>query len=226
MKSNIKKTTALLITAVLCLCFTSCVNNASVTINNNDESNTEQSTTVSASTLSEEESSAQEETTTATTEKADNKNSSNKTTAKATTAKSTTAKSTTAKSTTEKNKTTCTLTIECKAILSNMNDLKDGHEKYVPSDGYILRNYAYCVNSGDTVFDALEYACESNSIVLNSNSTGFGVYVAGINNLDEKDCGSQSGWKYKVNGVDADRSCGYYKLSGGENIVFYYTVTA
>lgn len=228
MKSNIKRITALLLTAVLCLCFASCVNNTSVKSNSNHESSAEQTTTSSFSTQNEEETTEapnEEEESTAKEETAD----SSKVTSKQNKGENTTAKSstkpTTTTATTSKKENACTLTIECKAILSNMDDLKPGHEKYVPSNGYILNNYTCAVNSGDTVFDILEKACDDNSIILTSHSSGYGVYVSGINNLDEFDCGSQSGWKYKVNGVDANRSCGYYKLTGGENIVFYYTVT-
>lgn len=228
MKSNIKRITALLLTAVLCLCFASCVNNTSIKSNSNHESSAEQTTTSSFSTQEEEETteaSHEKEESTAKEEITD----SSKVTSKQNKAENTTAKSstkpTTTTATTSKKENACTLTIECKAILSNMDDLKPGHEKYVPSNGYILNNYTCAVNSGDTVFDILEKACDDNSIILTSHSSGYGVYVAGINNLDEFDCGSQSGWKYKVNGVDANRSCGYYKLTGGENIVFYYTVT-
>lgn len=213
---------------MLCLCFASCVNNTSVSINNNFKNDTEQNTTSSFSTQNEEETTAvpsEKEESTAKEEITD----SSKVTSKQNKAENTTAKSstkpTTTTATTSKKEITCTLTIECKAILSNMGNLKPGHEKYVPKNGYILNNYTCAVNSGDTVFDVLEKACDDNSIILTSHSSGYGVYVAGINNLDEFDCGSQSGWKYKVNGVDANRSCGYYKLTGGENIVFYYTVT-
>ena len=228
MKSNIKRITALLLTAVLCLCFASCVNNTSVKSNSNHESSAEQTTTSSFLTQEEEETTEapnEKEESTAKEEITD----SSKVTSKQNKAENTTAKSstkpTTTTATTSKKEITCTLTIECKAILSNMDDLKPGHEKYVPSNGYILNNYTCAVNPGDTVFDVLEKACDDNSIILTSHSSGYGVYVSGINNLDEFDCGSQSGWKYKVNGVDANRSCGYYKLTGGENIVFYYTVT-
>lgn len=228
MKSNIKRITALLLTAVLCLCFASCVNNTSVKSNSNHESSAEQTTTSTFLTQEEEETteaSHEKEESTAKEEITD----SSKVTSKQNKDENTTAKSstkpTTTAATTSKKEITCTLTIECKAILSNMDDLKPGHEKYVPQNGYILNNYTCAVNSGDTVFDVLEKACDDNSIILTSHSSGYGVYVAGINNLDEFDCGSQSGWKYKVNGVDANRSCGYYKLTGGENIVFYYTVT-
>ena len=228
MKSNIKRITALLLTAVLCLCFASCVNNTSVKNNSNHESSAEQTTTSSFSTQNEEETTAvpsDKEESTAKEETTDpSKVTSKQNKAENTTAKSST-KPTTATATTSKKENACTLTIECTAILSNMGNLKPGHEKYVPKNGYILNNYTCAVNSGDTVFDVLEKACDDNSIILTSHSSGYGVYVAGINNLDEFDCGSQSGWKYKVNGVDANRSCGYYKLTGGENIVFYYTVT-
>lgn len=213
---------------MLCLCFASCVNNTTVSINNNSKNDTERNTTSSFSTQNEEETTAapnEKEESTAKEEITD----SSKVTSKQNKAENTTAKSntkpTTTTATTSKKENACTLTIECKAILSNMDDLKPGHEKYVPKNGYILNNYTCAVNSGDTVFDVLEKACDDNSIILTSHSSGYGVYVAGINNLDEFDCGSQSGWKYKVNGVDANRSCGYYKLTGGENIVFYYTVT-
>lgn len=229
MKSNIKRITALLLTAVLCLCFASCVNNTSVKSNNNHESSAEQTTTSSFSAQGEEETteaSNEKEESTAKEETADSsKVTTKQNKSEKTTVQSTAKPTTTVKSTTSKKEITCTLTIECTAIKSNMHDLKPGHEKYVPKDGYILSGYTCTVNSGDTVFDILEKACDDNSIILNSRSSGYGVYVAGINNIDEFDCGSQSGWKYKVNGVDANRSSGYYKLTGGENIVFYYTVT-
>lgn len=229
MKSNIKRITALLLTAVLCLCFASCVNSTSVSINNNFKNDTEQNTTSSFSTQNEEETteaSHEKEESTAKEEITDSsKVTSKQNKSEKTTVQSTAKPTTTAKATTSKKEITCTLTIECTAILSNMGNLKPGHKKYVPQNGYILSGYTCAVNSGDTVFDILEKACDDNSIILNSRSSGYGVYVAGINNIDEFDCGSQSGWKYKVNGVDANRSCGYYKLTGGENIVFYYTVT-
>ena len=229
MKSKIKIITALLLTAVLCLCFVSCVNNTSVKSNSNDESSAEHTTTSSFSAQGEEETteaSHEKEESTAKEETADSsKVTTKQNKSEKTTVQSTAKPTTTVKSTTSKKEITCTLTIECTAIWGNKNDLKPGHEKYVPQNGYILSGYTCTVNSGDTVFDILEKACDDNSIILNSRSSGYGVYVAGINNIDEFDCGSQSGWKYKVNGVDANRSSGYYKLTGGENIVFYYTVT-
>lgn len=118
---------------------------------------------------------------------------------------------------------TCNVTIECKSILDNKDDLKAGHESYVPSNGVILNSYSLTLKSGSTAYDALEKACDDNDIKLTAQKTGYGTYVSGINNLDEKDCGKNSGWLYSVNGVKPNISCGKYKLKSGDKIVFSYT---
>ena len=50
-------------------------------------------------------------------------------------------------------------------------------------------------------------------------------YVEGINHLYEFDCGSQSGWMYKVNGWFPNYGCSSYKLKDGDAIVWSYTCT-
>ncbi len=49
------------------------------------------------------------------------------------------------------------------------------------------------------------------------------VYIEGIGNLYEFDCGPQSGWMYSVNGVYPGLGCSDYKLSEGDKIVFSFT---
>ena len=102
----------------------------------------------------------------------------------------------TEKQTTETKKSTdkCSVTIECQSILSHMDQLKEGPREYVPSDGYLLKAYRVKYREGDTAYDILKRACEENGLLLNARQTQYGTYVAGINNLDEKDCGSRSGW--------------------------------
>lgn len=117
----------------------------------------------------------------------------------------------------------CTITIECKAVLNNMDKLADGHEKYVPKDGYIIKNYECEIDEDITVFDVLSKVCKTKKINLNASKTGYGIYVAGINNLDEFDCGSTSGWLYYVNGERPPYTCGKYRVSKGDKIVFSYT---
>lgn len=143
-----------------------------------------------------------------------------------TTRKQTTKKHTTKRHTTPQSKTvTCTITVECKNIHKHMSQLKSGHERYVPNDGYIIHAESHTVARGSTAYDVLKLACNAHGIRLTARSTSYGVYVVGINNLDEKDCGSASGWMYKVNGTVPMTSCGKYKMDSGDNLVFYYVCT-
>lgn len=119
---------------------------------------------------------------------------------------------------------TCTLTIECTAVLDNMSSLKAGHEKYVPGDGYILKNKKMTLSKGDTVYDMLKDACSDSGIRLTASNSTFGIYVTGINNIDEKDCGRNSGWTYWVNGNMPMVTCGKYTVSNGDAIKFSYVV--
>lgn len=152
-----------------------------------------------------------------------------KTTSKSSGASKTTQKKTTqatAKTTKKPESTvsTCTLTIECTAVLDNMSSLKAGHEKYVPDDGYILSNKKMTVSKGDTVYDVLKEACSENGIRLTASNSTFGIYVSGINNIDEKDCGKNSGWTYWVNGNMPMVTCGKYTVNNGDEIKFSYVV--
>lgn len=143
-----------------------------------------------------------------------------------TTRKQTTKKHTTKRHTTPQSKTvTCTITVECKNIHKHMSQLKSGHERFVPNDGYIIHAESHTVARGNTAYDVLKLACNAHGIRLTAKSTSYGVYVVGINNLDEKDCGSASGWMYKVNGTVPMTSCGKYKMDSGDNLVFYYVCT-
>lgn len=118
---------------------------------------------------------------------------------------------------------TCTISIECAEILDNMDSLKAGHESFIPSDGVILNTYSVTAKAPATVYDLLKAACSENDIKLTEQKTLYGTYIAGINNIDEKDCGAQSGWTYTVNGKYPSKSCDKYKLSNGDKVVFKYT---
>lgn len=124
---------------------------------------------------------------------------------------------------TSSSKKTCTITIECKSILDNMDDLKSGHEAYVPKNGIILSEYEATFNGKATVYDLLKKACDDNKIPYNAKTTIYSVYISGINNLDEFDCGEGSGWLYYVNGKKPNVSCDSTKLKDGDKVVFSYT---
>ena len=119
----------------------------------------------------------------------------------------------------------CYLSIECKTILTRMEDLVPGKESLVPEDGVILAKTAVSVQEGETVFDVLQRAAKSHSIHMEYSYTpGFGShYIEGINNLYEFDCGAGSGWMYFVNGVKSNYGVSKYTVKAGDVIQFKYT---
>ena len=74
------------------------------------------------------------------------------------------------------------------------------------------------LEQGASVYDAL-IASGAN---VNARNTGYGVYVAAINGVAERDFGAQSGWMYAVNGVYPNTACSNYVLSDGETISWVY----
>lgn len=120
---------------------------------------------------------------------------------------------------------TCYLSIECKTILSRMEDLTPGKESLVPSDGVILSRKAISFEEGESVFDVLLRATQTYGIHMEYEYTpGFGShYIEGINNLYEFDCGAGSGWMYYVNGVKPNYGVSKYTVKDGDIIELKYT---
>ena len=209
----------------MCFCFVSCSSNTQTVDNNlSTTSQTEAITQAQGgedSVTAEVTTTAGKESTTAqSTSKAknENKEKENRTTVKITTSNPTTKKN----EPTVKDEISCTLNVECKSILNNMDKLKDGHSEYVPADGYIITGYKYTAKAGFTAYDVLKKACEDNGIKLTAKSSMYGTYVSGINNIDEFDCGSQSGWMFSINGNRPNVSASSQKINDGDEITFEY----
>ena len=126
---------------------------------------------------------------------------------------------------TEEASMSCTIKIVCDTILDNMENLTPGKEGYVPSDGTILGTTSVDFYEGETVFDVLQRVCDSVVIQLEYSWTPMydSYYIEGINNLYEFDCGSESGWMYKVNGWFPNYGCSSYYLEDGDTIMWCYT---
>ena len=120
---------------------------------------------------------------------------------------------------------TCTLSINCSSILNNMGKLTKGKESLVPSDGRILNLTDVEFEAGNTVFYILQRELQKRNMHIEfSTSPMYGsVYMEGICNLYEFDCGELSGWMYSVNGVFPSCSCSQYTLSDGDAIAWVYT---
>ena len=127
--------------------------------------------------------------------------------------------------TTAETKNQCTIAIDCKTILNNTEKLNTAKKNFVPSDGVILATTTVTFNEGDTVFDVLKKVTKENGIQMEfEESPMYGsVYVEGIANLYEFDCGDLSGWEYCVNDWYPNYGCSNYVLENGDVILWRFT---
>lgn len=119
----------------------------------------------------------------------------------------------------------CTLSVKCDTILSNTDKLKKEKLGFVPNDGVIYPEKEVVFYENESVFNVLLREMKQNRIHLEYVKTpAFGsVYIEGINNIYEFDCGDLSGWMYKVNGEFPSYGCSQYTLKDGDRIEFVYT---
>ncbi|MDR2611040.1 MAG: DUF4430 domain-containing protein [Clostridiales Family XIII bacterium] len=122
-------------------------------------------------------------------------------------------------------KLTCTFSIRCDTILQNMKNLKESKVSLVPPDGVILSKTTVTFSEGENVFDVLKRVTQSKKIHMefSGNPLYNSAYIEGINNLYEFDCGSRSGWMYKVNGWFPNYGCSRYVLKQGDTVEWVYT---
>lgn len=134
-------------------------------------------------------------------------------------------------------KNTCTISINCSQLLNNSDRLKSEKAPFVPGDGYILKEVTVEFSEGESVYDVFQRACRENVCADScgycsaggihyeaSYSAGYdNYYIEGIHQLYEKDCGSKSGWMYRVNGVFPNYGCSSYTVENGDKIEFLYT---
>lgn len=116
------------------------------------------------------------------------------------------------------------LTVDCTSVLENYKDLTPSlkNSNIIPSTGYIIEKTEYVLRDKDTVFDILNRSLRYNKIhfdyqgaMENSFNT---VYVKGINNLYEYDCGPLSGWTYSVNDTFPIKGMSDYILKDKDDI--------
>lgn len=138
---------------------------------------------------------------------------------------------------TQKKQITCTFEISCENILDNKDKLKENKSAFLPENGKILDSVIVKVPKGSTAFDVIKKACAENICTDNCQyckkngihldfvyTPGYdNYYIRGIHQIYEKDCGSQSGWMYSVNGSFPNYGCSEYKVKDGDVIRFLYT---
>lgn len=125
----------------------------------------------------------------------------------------------------ETDELTCTISIRCDTLLANINSLNKEKRGLVPENGVIFPETAVIFYEGESVFNVLKREMKKNKIHMEFvNTPVYGsVYIEGIANLYEFDCGELSGWMYKVNGVFPNYGCSKYILKKGDRIEWVYT---
>ena len=126
----------------------------------------------------------------------------------------------------DKGKTyTCTFSIECSTILNNLDQLEPDKLEMVPSGGVILSKTTVTFYEGESVYDVLQRLCKEKGIHMESSWTPIynSAYIEGIHNLYEFDCGSLSGWMYRVNGWYPNYGCSRYQLQDGDVVEWRFT---
>ena len=118
---------------------------------------------------------------------------------------------------------TCSLIVRCDALLEKIDKLSENKQDYVPPNGIIYSGSKIEINGEETVFDVLKRETEANNIHLDAEQSIVynSVYVKGIGNLYEFDCGD-SGWIYTVNGESPMHGCSQHKVNNNDKIEFVY----
>lgn len=118
----------------------------------------------------------------------------------------------------------CSLVVSCETILDNMDKLKKEKHRLVPDNGIILSKEKVEFNEGESAFNVLKRELKRAKIHMEFVDTPVynSVYVEGINNLYEFDCGSESGWSYSVNHWIPNYGISQYILKDGDKIKIFY----
>ncbi len=119
----------------------------------------------------------------------------------------------------------CSLRITCQTVLKNMEKLDEEKKEIIPSDGVILHKENAEFLDGESAYDLLERELKNAKMHYDISLVPAydSVYIKGIGNLYELDCGELSGWMYKINGETPSIGLNKYELQEGDKIEILYT---
>ena len=122
-------------------------------------------------------------------------------------------------------KLTCTLEVRCDTLLGKLDQMTPEKAALVPENGILMETVELEFNGGESVFDVFRKVLREEEIHFEyvDASAYDSVYIEGIGNIYEFDCGPQSGWMFSVNDVYPGLGCSAYTLADGDVIVFHYT---
>ena len=120
---------------------------------------------------------------------------------------------------------TCTLSVRCDTIWENTELLDESLLQVLPPNGVVYAEQTLSFEEGESVFDLLRRTLTENKIHFEFSHTPVydSVYIEGIANLYEFDCGALSGWMYAVNGTVPSVGISSYPIQNGDTILIWYT---
>lgn len=118
----------------------------------------------------------------------------------------------------------CALTVDYCDIFEDISSLKKEKQEKLKEGGIVLSLNEAEFSDGESVFDVLKRELDKAGIALKYSKMPIGnnVYIEGIDNICEFDCGKSSGWLYTVNGEHPMLSSSQYELKTGDKIHFIY----
>lgn len=121
-------------------------------------------------------------------------------------------------------KLTCTLEIRCDKLIGNA-DLDPDKVELIPEDGVLFAAVEVEFFEGESVFNVLQRTLKQNKQHLEFAQSPLynSAYIEGICNLYQFDCGSLSGWMYRVNDWYPNYGCSQYVVQAGDVIVWDFT---
>jgi hypothetical protein len=124
------------------------------------------------------------------------------------------------------NTISCTVFVSCSNISNNIDKIDSSKRGLVPGDGVLLPKTTVQLAPGSTAFDALLAATRQRGVHMEYTGSAAAktVYVEGIGNIYQFDCGSLSGWLYSVNGSYQGVGMSTNSLSNGDAVEVRYTL--
>lgn len=125
---------------------------------------------------------------------------------------------------TEEYLNTCTIIVDYSDILSDIESLKEEKRSLVNDSGILFSSDDVGFNEGENAFDVLSRELKEAGIHMEAEITPIynTMYIKGIGNIYELDCGERSGWQYLVNGESPSVACSDYIIKEGDKIEFIY----
>ena len=115
---------------------------------------------------------------------------------------------------------TCYLSITCETILDNMENLTEGKESLVPSDGVIYGRREVTFYEGETVSDVLKEKCRIIGFTWSIHLRLFitVIILKVLTTSMNMTAAWGSGWMYCVNGWYPNYGCSRYIVQPGDEI--------